>query len=405
MPKAKEVRPLVERCVTLARRSLSHQEAADQLETDAERHSDAWRAWRKSDQWQEWNQAIAPVVAARRRAVTLLGSKEAVQILFDELAPRFADRPGGYTRILRLAKPRLGDAGEQAILEFVGVNDRQRRVAPKPAFDEEPAVEETTPTEEARRRRAGRRPDGRARRGESGRGNEGSLVLPRDAVFIIEKSQGRQVTCRPCFLTEGPATMSLARRRDSRPTGFDFTLHMRRLCEDMTDRVPDLRHIDLSRVAISFSQARKNTPYGVFASLTPMRFADGQRHTIRRGRKWGVQRLEDASGREMLYILGFHLPRFLDLDFQRKLTTVTHELWHIGPEFDGDIRRHAGRCYAHSASGEHDAQAARLAKQWLALDPPESTYAFLRHDFHHLHQRHGGIFGRKIPTPKLIPVD
>src|SRR5208337_1037587 len=59
--KAKEVRPLVERVVTIACRALPHQAAADQLEPDAERHSEEWRAWRTSPRWREWNQAIAPV--------------------------------------------------------------------------------------------------------------------------------------------------------------------------------------------------------------------------------------------------------------------------------------------------------------------------------------------------------
>ncbi|OHB71064.1 MAG: 50S ribosomal protein L17 [Planctomycetes bacterium RBG_13_63_9] len=135
LSKAKEVRPLVERCVTIARRALPHQEAADRLEPDAQRNSQQWRSWRQSQQWHQWNQTIAPVVAARRRALKLLGDKKAVRILFDEIARRFEDRPGGYTRVLRLAKPRLGDAGTRAILEFVGKHDRQRRKAPKPSFE------------------------------------------------------------------------------------------------------------------------------------------------------------------------------------------------------------------------------------------------------------------------------
>jgi len=139
--KAKEVRPLVERCVTLARQSLADQRRADDLATDADRQSDAWRDWRNGDGWQAWNQAIAPVLAARRRAIQLLGDKEAVRILFDTIAPRFEDRPGGYTRIMRLAKPRLGDAGPRAILEFVGVRDREvGQRAEAPSFDD--AVEE-----------------------------------------------------------------------------------------------------------------------------------------------------------------------------------------------------------------------------------------------------------------------
>jgi large subunit ribosomal protein L17 len=149
LQKAKEVRPLVERCITIARRALPNLEAAEAMEPDAERHTEKWRAWRDSPEWHEWNQKMAPVVAARRRALKLLGDKEAVKILFDELAPRFQDRPGGYTRILKLAKPRLGDAGPQAALEFVGVHDRVRRKAERPAFDEDEAVEEEAVEEEA----------------------------------------------------------------------------------------------------------------------------------------------------------------------------------------------------------------------------------------------------------------
>jgi len=148
LSKAKEVRPLIEKCITIARRSLAAIEAAAQLESLAERGSQEWKTWRTSDKWQAWNQAIAPSVAARRRCVTLLGNKEAVQILFDEIAPRFADRPGGYTRIVRLAQPRLGDAGQQAILEFVGVRDRVVQKSEKPAFDDAPAPEPEDKAEE-----------------------------------------------------------------------------------------------------------------------------------------------------------------------------------------------------------------------------------------------------------------
>ena len=135
LEKAKEVRPVVERCITIARRALEAQRAADQLGTTAERNTDAWKQWRQSDKWQKWAQAIAPVVNARRRTLVLLGDKQAVRILFSEIAPRFEHREGGYTRIMRLAKPRLGDAGTRAMLEFVGVHDRTSQKAQKPAFE------------------------------------------------------------------------------------------------------------------------------------------------------------------------------------------------------------------------------------------------------------------------------
>ena len=68
----------------------------------------------------------------------MLGDKQAVRILFADVAPRFIGRPGGYTRILRLAKPRLGDAGTRAILEFVGVRDRITQCSPAPKVESAP---------------------------------------------------------------------------------------------------------------------------------------------------------------------------------------------------------------------------------------------------------------------------
>jgi large subunit ribosomal protein L17 len=144
LPKAKEVRPLVERCITIARRGWLAEQAAEEFGPTSDRNSQAWRAWRTSDQWKKWNAAMAPAVAARRRALRLLGDKRAVEILFREVAPRFADRPGGYTRILKLATPRLGDAGPRAILEFVGRNDRVVQRSLAPSFEAAPEAAAAT---------------------------------------------------------------------------------------------------------------------------------------------------------------------------------------------------------------------------------------------------------------------
>ena len=80
VPKAKHLRPIIEKIVTLAKEDTQ---------------------------------------ANRRRMFSKLRDKEAVQKLFDVLGPRFKERPGGYCRILKISKPRLGDAGERAIIEFV----------------------------------------------------------------------------------------------------------------------------------------------------------------------------------------------------------------------------------------------------------------------------------------------
>jgi hypothetical protein len=186
---------------------------------------------------------------------------------------------------------------------------------------------------------------------------------------------------------------------------FDFTLHVRRLCDDMVGRLEELAHIDMSRVAVCFCQTRKAVRHGMFASLTPLRFAGGAETTIRRGRPYAIQRVCDSSGREMLYLLSLYLPRFQNLDFREKLITVLHELWHISPDFSGDIRRHAGRYHAHTHSqAEYDEEMGRLADRWLASGPPKALWQFLQDDFGQLAARHGGIVGIRIRRPRLLLV-
>ncbi|MFN8414296.1 MAG: 50S ribosomal protein L17 [Anaerolineales bacterium] len=55
---------------------------------------------------------------ARRLAISKLGDNQLIKRLFDDIAPRFATRPGGYTRVLKLG-PRLGDSAEMVVLELV----------------------------------------------------------------------------------------------------------------------------------------------------------------------------------------------------------------------------------------------------------------------------------------------
>lgn len=77
-----------------------------------------------------------------RRAMAELQDKEAVTKLFDELGPRYANRPGGYTRTLRLSGYRVGDGGSKAIFELVDNKVLETQLAAAEGADEDEAGED-----------------------------------------------------------------------------------------------------------------------------------------------------------------------------------------------------------------------------------------------------------------------
>ncbi len=185
---------------------------------------------------------------------------------------------------------------------------------------------------------------------------------------------------------------------------FDFCGHIRRLCTDIGRRCAELSHIDVSRLLFGVTQARTAVRHGLQARVTPLRFRHGGLLRRRDGVTYQVQRYV-VDGNDMLYLVTFCLPRFLDQGFDEKFITLFHELYHISPGFEGDLRRLGGRCDIHSGSKQaYDAQMGMLARAYLASGAEESLYSFLRMDFAQLAHRHGSIVGVVVPRPRLLPI-
>ena len=185
---------------------------------------------------------------------------------------------------------------------------------------------------------------------------------------------------------------------------FDLTAALGRLVADLRDRLPTFAHLDPARMLVTLSPARVRGPFGLQARCTPLRFRDGAATKHVRGRAYRVQRYT-LDGRELLYLVTFVVPRFLDLSAREKLLTVVHELYHVSERFDGDLRRHPGRCYAHTHSKKgYDAAMGRLVDQYLATRPNPALIEWLRPDAAGLTELFGGVVGVTVPRPKMIPV-
>jgi len=223
--------------------------------------------------------------------------------------------------------------------------------------------------------------------------------------LVLRGSAERPWPVRLLHSSTPPATPA----PDYWPTGpiitpFDFCGHIRRLAADIASRCEELRHIDVTRVLFAVTHARGRHGHGLQARVTPLRFAGGRLQRVRRGATYQVQRFFDGDT-EYLYVLAFCLPRFLNQDFDSKFVTLFHELYHIGPAFDGDLRRHKGRYAVHSHSQRaYDRHMAELARAYLAARPDPDLFAFLRLDFTQLSERHGGVHGIVVPRPKVLPV-
>jgi large subunit ribosomal protein L17 len=74
---------------------------------------------------------------AYRRGIQLLRDEDVVKKLFDEIGPRYKDRAGGYTRIIRIQRRRLGDRAGQVLFGFV--RDQERAEGPAAVVEESPA--------------------------------------------------------------------------------------------------------------------------------------------------------------------------------------------------------------------------------------------------------------------------
>ncbi len=188
-------------------------------------------------------------------------------------------------------------------------------------------------------------------------------------------------------------------------TTLNLTAALERLIADIVRRSDEFRHVDPARVLVCVASTRGGGVHGTYAKIHPLRFEGGSRARVLRRRRSQVT-IEMPTvthrGMEMLYVVYFLIPRFLDLPFREKLITVFHELYHISPAFDGDIRRFPGKNYAHGSSTKrYNAYMGKLADDWLARLEDPRLVAFLEGDMNALRARHRTIVGRKFPTPKI----
>lgn len=145
IPKAKALQPFVEKIVTKAKRGDLHARRQVIAMLGRDRQAFAWSYIAKNatederakvESQREFTQGFFDIPDAdqveRNRYGELRKAPRLVRHIFENVAPRFADRAGGYTRIVKLGRHRLGDAAELCVIQFVG-NEEGPEIGGRPS--------------------------------------------------------------------------------------------------------------------------------------------------------------------------------------------------------------------------------------------------------------------------------
>lgn len=145
VPRAKAVQPFVEKIITLAKRGDLHSRRMVIAKLGGDRQGFEWLYLPKnaSDAEKEHVEKLRDFSGQffnlpdseqveRNRYGELRKSPKIVKHIFENIAPRYQDRAGGYTRIVKLGRARLGDAGELCVIQLVG-NEQGPEIGGKPS--------------------------------------------------------------------------------------------------------------------------------------------------------------------------------------------------------------------------------------------------------------------------------
>jgi hypothetical protein len=162
-------------------------------------------------------------------------------------------------------------------------------------------------------------------------------------------------------------------------------------------------HVRVEEIGVAFTMVRKPGTGGTLAKIVPLRFENGALEEEIRGRRYRKQQCR-FEGRDLLYLLFFYMPRFQELSLEEKIRTICHELYHINPHFNGDIRRFPGGKYAHGPSRRsYDAAFEPAVQHFLRYGLDIRRHFFVDLNYNELAHKHGPLMGSRYPMPKLIP--
>lgn len=152
---------------------------------------------------------------------------------------------------------------------------------------------------------------------------------------------------------------------------------MNNVIADIAYNVEEFSYIDPEEITVNFKKGREGINEEVWAEISGLSNGDCGSVQQKEGRveMYFYSNSLLFNGTPVKYIIDFYVPVFFNLTYKEKLVTIFHELYHISPRFDGDLRLFKGKAYQHGPSMEkYDKYMEYLVDKYLERSPDATEF-------------------------------
>lgn len=186
---------------------------------------------------------------------------------------------------------------------------------------------------------------------------------------------------------------------------FNITDALTLIIKEMINNTEEFKLFDINKILLCCGTNKSTSRGGIYGKLVPLKFENGNDIIKHKGFYYTIPRLT-INNIEIIYIIYLYIPKFLDLTAKQKIDVMFHELYHINPEFNGDIRRMGKFKKAHGHSRKSfDEKYREYAEVFYEKIEDTPFMNFLNMDTHALKKEFKRICYRRMKVPKPVRID
>lgn len=196
--------------------------------------------------------------------------------------------------------------------------------------------------------------------------------------------------------------MNTPLQKYSQPQTINLSEIIHAIIANIAGTIPLFSHIKPEKIHVCISSNKNGCRGATLGKLVPLKFEGGKDIMYIKGKCYAMPRIE-VKGKPVLYLIYFYIPRFTDLSAIEKLRVIFHELFHIHPEFNGDIRRFHHKKHAHGHSKKKfDIQFEKEVHNYMKIIHNTEFERFLKLTTREIFTHYKRVFSNKMKMPRPI---